>query len=165
MNGIVRIVGCGRWSMSDDRAGLLVAERLQGAALPDTVVRCTEDPLLELANDELLGVQLLVVVDAAPAAADHPPGTFASFRLDAFTLRSTASGMDTHSLDVGASLLLAGSLGLLPDDVRLYVVFGAGFDRGWEASPPVSAAVPYMARRIEQDVREWLGLMPCTNSE
>jgi hydrogenase maturation protease len=149
--------------MSDDRAGLLVAQQLQGMVLPDTIVRCTEDPLLELANDELLGVQLLVVVDAAAADADHPPGTFTSFRWDAVTLRSTASGMDTHTFDVGESLQLAGVLGLLPNDVRLYVVFGVGFDRGWEVSQPVSAVVPRIALRIEHDVQEWLRLRSCTN--
>ena len=72
----VRIVGCGRWSMGDDRVGLVVADRLADRNIPNTDVTRTETPGSELATETSDDLGLLVLIDATPADRDHPAGTF-----------------------------------------------------------------------------------------
>ena len=111
MSARVRIVGCGRQLMGDDQAGLLVADRLRDSDLLHTTVVCDEAPGSELAVGLDEAVELLIVVDAAPADATHAPGSFVriDYRAHPERLINSARG-DTHSLSVAHGLELAGAL-------------------------------------------------------
>ena len=157
MSARVRIVGCGRQLMGDDQAGLGVAQYLRGLHLPDTIVVCDESPGSELAVGLEGAVGLLIVVDAAPAGAAHKPGSFVrlDYRAHPEKFISSARG-DTHSLSVAQGLKLAETLGLLPESVWVYALFGVRFERTDELTGAVGAAIEVLAERVAQDVREWL---------
>lgn len=161
---MVRIVGCGRWAMSDDQAGLIVAERLRRHPLPDTTIIQTESPLTEFVDEAGEPVELLIVIDAAQADEGHPPGTVSRLdyreRADVLIPKSRTN---THALSVDAGLELADALGLLPACVWLYVIFGEAFDRGANVSRPVAEALDRLERRIADDVGKWLESRACTN--
>lgn len=153
----VRIVGCGRWSMGDDQAGLVVASCLTELGLPDTLVVGDETPGCGLVPEQADGTELLVLVDAAPADDAHPAGSFAriDYRKYAELLAEGTKGC-THTLGVSAGLRLAGELGVLPGHVWIYVLFGTRFERHLELSAAVREGVEPVVERIELDVKRWL---------
>jgi len=153
----VRIVGCGRWSMGDDQAGLAVADRLRHRAIPNVAVVGSEAPGTELPAGLGEAVELLVLIDAAVADERHPPGTSERIR-DRGQLKLAATGphRNTHSLNVDTGLRLAAALGTLPKDTWIYAIFGSNFDRCLELSPEVEAGIEPLTRRIEHEVRQWL---------
>ena len=164
MSAPVRIVGCGRWAMGDDQAGLTVADCLRRKNLPGTAVLIEEAPGAGLADESLGEVELLVIIDAARAGCRHPAGSFR--RIDyPEGLRgiSAASGVDTHSLGVAAGLELAAALGVLPAHVWIYLIFGASFDRALTPSSEVEAAIPRLVERVEQDITQWVEVRSCTS--
>jgi len=160
----VHIVGCGRWSMSDDRAGLIIAERLQNACADLGAIVASEDPVDALTDPAIAQTDLLIVVDASPATDSHPIGTFQ--RID-YRARREAIGKnrrgDTHTLSVETALELAEALGLLPPRVWIYVIFGTDFERGLALSDRVAAGVDGLVKRIEHDLRELTAACPCTS--
>ncbi len=164
MTGGVLIVGCGRWSMGDDQAGLLVAQRLQRRPPGDVEVIASECADAMLAHPGLSDCRLLVVVDAAPADADHPAGTFAQldYATDGRRLSGGSQG-NSHTLGIDAALQLGRTLGLLPPRVWVYVLFGAQFERTFSVSPRVRAGVRKLARHIVRNLGAFSERVPCTN--
>lgn len=153
----VRIVGCGRWSMGDDAAGLKAAEILADMSLPDTQVLVEESPLSAITEAGDVGAKLLVVVDAGAADARHPVGSYA--RVDFHSGPSLHTGgahVDTHTLGVASALEVADMIGTLPEYVWVYLIFGDRFERSLEVGGRVAEGVPALVDRIERDVREWL---------
>ena len=126
---------------------------------PGVEVRTSEAPGADLAA-ELEGVRLLVVVDAALAGDDFPPGTWRRIdygrddaRLIARHLaRPAVSG---HTLGVAEGLELARALGVLPPTVWIYVIAGGDFGYGAALTAPVEAAVSTVADQIRADVAAW----------
>ena len=164
MSGSVLIVGCGRWSMGDDQAGLVTAEQLAGLRLPQTTVALDESPGSGLAELMEGGEELLIVIDAARADARHPEGSFTRIDDGAFPRELRTRGLcGTHTLSVNAGLELARALGVLPADVWIYVIFGRTFDRSLGMREAVAAAVPRLVERVEDDVRAFLGVRSCTS--
>jgi len=144
--------------MGDDQAGLGVAQYLRGLHLPQTIVVCDESPGSELAVGLDEAVELLIVVDAAPADATHASGSFVRIDYRAHPERLISSARaDTHSLSVAQGLKLAETLGLLPESVWVYALFGTRFERTDELTGAVGAAIEVLGQRIGQDVKEWLG--------
>lgn len=164
MTGGVLIVGCGRWSMGDDQAGLLVARRLQRRPRGDVDVIASESTDALLAHPGLCDCRLLVVVDAALADTDHPPGTFARLDYTADSRRLSGGWRgNSHTLGVDTTLELGQTLGLLPPRVWVYVLFGERFDRSFALSPHVRAGVAKLARNIVREVNAPPEQVPCTN--
>lgn len=164
MTGGVLIVGCGRWSMGDDQAGLLVAQRLRRRPPGNIEVIASETADALLAHPGLSECRLLVVVDAAPADRRHLPGTFA--RLDYLTEGSRLLGGspgNSHTLGIDAALKLGQTLELLPPRVWVYVLFGERFERSFALSPRVSAGVKKLARHLVREVSALPEQVPCTN--
>ena len=160
----VRVVGCGRWSMGDDRAGLIVAERLRESCAGRASIVASEDPVDALTDPAVAATDLLIVIDASPASPNHPPGAFQ--RIDYRTMRERiGKGLrsDTHSLSVGTALELAEALGLLPPRVWIYVIFGMDFERELELSQRVAAGADELAEQIERDLRKLTAACPCTS--
>ncbi len=152
----IRIVGCGRRSMGDDQAGLLVAERLWQMHLPRAEVVVDEAPGSELAGGLSEEVELLVVVDAALADAVHAAGSFEriDYRSNPQIIKSRTRA-DTHSLSVATGLELAETLGLLPKTVWVYAIFGKDFTRRLDLCPETAAGIEPLAERIKSDLGNW----------
>lgn len=70
----------------------------------------------------------------------------------------------THDLGVRAGLELADALGILPDQVWLYVIFGDQFQRSQDLGNTVMEVLPTLAGQIESDVQKWIESKSCTNS-
>ena len=149
----IRIVGCGRWSMGDDQAGLVVAQRLAGTLGSEIDVIAGEDPIDLLTDPDVATADLLIIVDAAAGDDAHPAGTLARVTCDADTVASKLGrGLDTHSLGVGEALALAASLQNLPGEIWIYAIFGKCFERSGQLSPVVARAVDELAARITRDL-------------
>lgn len=151
----VRVLGCGRSLRRDDQTGLIIAARLERLALPGVHTMFSECPGADLL-DELDGVEVLVVVDAASATADAPPGTWTRIDYhdnpDRLHVRGTAN---THTAGLAAALSVGRQLGTLPPNVWAYVVAGADFGYGEGCSPAVERTIPSITRAIGRDVSRW----------
>ena len=138
-----RVAGIGVEDRGDDAAGLLVARLVRAAAPPGVdVVECPGDAgaLLELMD----GASRLVLVDAARGGR---PGSVERLPLGEIP---PAPARSTHGMGLAEALGVAAGLGVLPADVRVYVVHGQRFDAG-PVSPEVMAGVRKAARLVLQD--------------
>jgi hydrogenase maturation protease len=152
----VCVFGCGRWLRRDDQAGLMVAEKLAQADLPEADVRATESPAADLIAD-LDGVGLLVVVDAAQSGPNVPAGTWRrlEYGADPGRIGARPPPVDVHQLSVDTALRLAAEMGLLPPEVWVYAAAAGDCGYGEAMTPAVEAAVSELARRIPADIEAW----------
>ncbi len=157
MSDYIRIVGCGRWSMGDDQAGLALAQLLADREIEHCSITLDESPGSGLACECLDPIDLLIVIDAAHADAEHHTGSM--LRLDYHRDRGLFGNTfesTTHDLGVPAGLELADALGVLPSQVWLYAIFGDNFLRSGNLGNAVMTALPTLAGQVESDVQEWL---------
>ncbi|GAQ50359.1 hydrogenase maturation protease [Streptomyces acidiscabies] len=150
----VVVIGVGNEFRHDDGVGWAVIARLRERAKqrslpPGTVLTtCDGDPgrLIGLWD----GATLAVVVDAAHA---HPgtPGRVHRLELDGGRL-APPSATSSHGLGLGEAVELARILDRLPEHVIVYAVEGADGSFGTGLSPAVAAAVPVVARAVEEDI-------------
>jgi hydrogenase maturation protease len=150
--------------MGDDRAGLAAAELLRQRALPRTVVELDEAPGGNLATESPDGVELLIIIDAARADERHPTGTLERFDYrEGPPIAAPGRQGNTHGLSVDTGLELGNALGVLPQHVWIYVLFGEDFGRKMGAGEAIDSGVIRLADRVERDVRDFLGAGSCTN--
>ncbi len=62
----------------------------------------------------------------------------------------------THAWGVAQAVALGRVLGALPPYLVVYGIEGQDFGPGREVSPEVARAVPEVARRIRQEIKEYL---------
>ncbi len=160
----VNIIGGGRSQRRDDQLGLEEADRLARRTPTGCQVCRSEDPGTDLLLD-LDGVRLLALIDAAACSPRLAEGRICRLRyqpaapgseLSAFERLPLGATHSTHLLSVGEGLRIAEQLGLLPQEVWIYVVGAVDFGYGPELSPCVGRALPRLERRIRADVRTWL---------
>lgn len=189
----VLIVGCGSPHRRDDQSGLRVVERLESdggassfalsqAVAPERppMVRLmtSESPGADLLA-ELDGVELLIILDAAPASPAMPLGTWrrlgwrgaqpivrSAFQGDRSQHRRGAGrprivdshrprAASPHALGVNEALRLGETLGLLPGEVWIYAIAGIDFGHGEALSDGVESAIAEVAQAVRADVLEW----------
>jgi WS/DGAT/MGAT family acyltransferase len=141
---VTRVVGLGAEDRGDDAAGLLVARLVRTAAPPGVeVVECGGDAgaLLECLD----GADRVIVVDAARGGR---PGSLERLPLAAIP---RAAARSTHGMGLAEALGVAAELGVLPADVRVYVVHGRRFDPG-PVGPEVAAGVRTAAGLVLRDI-------------
>lgn len=149
------ILGCGRWSMTDDQAGLLAAQRVARHAPAGVRVLVEEDPCCALGSALTVPTDALWVVDSALADEAHPAGTWKVVELHDVADSLKTRGATTHGLNLPLALDLAAALGTLPRHVRLYLVFVKSIGRGLEVTPGVAQAVERVVQRILGDLGSW----------
>jgi hydrogenase maturation protease len=114
------IVGCGNLLAGDDAFGPRVVEALQARQLPGAEIVDLGMRPFGLA-ERLEDCKELVIVDAAEASEDFPPGRL--IVVDYFAERRPALRQDvalsTHGLSIAAELELARQLGTLPPRVSI----------------------------------------------
>jgi hydrogenase maturation protease len=132
------LIGIGNDWRSDDAAGLEVARRLGGLALPGEPIGLVE--ALDGAGD-------VTVVDAVFSGA--APGTVHEFEAGAEPLPVVLFGSSsTHALGLAEAIEIARSLGRLPGRVRVLGIEGVSFGYGRGLSPEVEKAVEECTRSI-----------------
>jgi hydrogenase maturation protease len=132
----------GHRDRGDDAAGPLVGDRLRAAGI--CLLDCREDPTRLL--DELEGLDLLVVVDAARNAA--PAGTLLRVEARNEPLPADLRLASTHAFGIGDALEIARALGRGPARVVVHAVAGERFGLGDTPSPAVTAALAPLAERV-----------------
>jgi hydrogenase maturation protease len=145
VTGAVLVAGVGNIFLGDDGFGPEVVRRLAGRPLPPEV-RVVDYGIrgMHLAYDLLDGVDLLVLVDAAPRGGQ--PGDVVVLEVGAEHLGD--GDFDAHGMEPTAMLASLGALGgRLP---RTYVVGCEPADtaEGIGLSPPVQAAVDGAVRTV-----------------
>jgi hydrogenase maturation protease len=136
----VTIVGLGS-PFGDDRIGWCVADAL-ARQLPAAAARIVklDRPATGLL-DEIAGRRRALLVDAAVDGAS--PGTLHSLPLEALSAADTAAS--SHALGVAEALALGWSLGVLPTELRLYLV---SIDP-LQTRPGVQELTPAVAAAVE----------------
>lgn len=142
----IRVIGVGS-EQGDDAAGLAVAERLRGTALPVNVdvVACPR-PGLDLL-DEFAGTEAVVVVDAMQSGS--PVGTVRRIPLDSL---QPQRGFSSHTLGVAEALELGKVLGRLPPRVEI-----VGIECGSTGEDTLSPAVAMSITAAAEEVLVLLG--------
>ncbi len=157
--GAIKVIGIGQSLRGDDAAGL-AAVRLWLATYPANANRsAVQVEMAELPGISLLdllqGVTVAILVDALHSGAQ--PGSI--HILSQEQLESFQSGAGSaHGLGIAEALSLGRQLvpGGLPEKLVLIGIEAGQFDLGEALSPPVQAALPEAAKKIEQLVDQAL---------
>ena len=151
---LIRIIGVGNTFRCDDAAGLLVVRQLRQANLPQ--VEMVESPSTGSAiADTWKNAARVIVVDAMVAGG--APGTL--YRFDAHALQATlpiSHSPSSHGWGLSEALTLGKVFQNLPPVLIIYGIEGENFALGDALSPPVAAAIPEVARRINEEIQDWL---------
>ena len=132
------VCGIGNPMLKDDRAGIEVAERLDGI-IEGVATEVIYGVGFEV-NDKIMGYEDVVIVDAAKMG--HPPGTVLSVSVeDIFSDHMLAS---SHALTLGSTLKVGYEL--FPDDMpkRLSIILIEAedyFEFTKQCSAPVTRAI------------------------
>jgi hydrogenase maturation protease len=154
----IKLIGVGNTFRGDDAAGLLVVRGLQKEIPPP--VEITECPGTGSAiADAWQNADRVILVDAVVAGG--APG--AIYRFDAHALQATlpvSHSPSSHGWGLSEALALGKVFQNLPPVLIIYGIEGENFGLGEGLSPAVAAALPEVARRITQEIQEWLGQGP-----
>lgn len=143
------VIGLGNPFRGDDACGLLVARRLRDRVTG--VARVLDRPVLGPDLLELWeGRMLAVVVDAMQTG--RPPGTLHRIEVGTQPLPASLATTSSHGFSLAQAVALGQTLGRMPKRLLLFGIEATSFDPGTPPSPPVEAAVPQMARRIEAEL-------------
>lgn len=156
------VLGIGNPDRGDDAAGRRVA-RLLRRMLPDDVEVAEQDGEATALLARLDGAAAAYLVDACASGA--PAGTVRRFDAGAAPLPQAAFGVSTHGFGLAEAVELARSLGQLPKRCIVYAIEGQSFELGAPLSPPVSAVIADVVRRVEAEIAstpESEGVSRCT---
>lgn len=150
---MITVIGVGNPFRGDDGVGRVVARRLRDR-VPNGVgiVEASGEGAELMAAWE--GSDTVVVIDAVQAGG--APGRV--YRLDAHAedIPRAFFNYSTHAFSVAEAVELARALRSLPPRLILYGVEGRIFDAGEGLSPGVEQAVDRVARRVLDDLSEWM---------
>ncbi|MFC9819582.1 hydrogenase maturation protease [Streptomyces erythrochromogenes] len=154
------VIGIGNEFRRDDGVGwatiaLLRAREAQRPLPSGTeLARCDGDPGRLISLWE--GKAVTLVVDACFPPAAQPGRTHRWCGSSGKVPHPAAAGrQSTHGLGLAEALCLADALGRGPGRLIVYAVEGADRSLGTGLTPAVAAALPYLVRRIEEDVRQY----------
>ena len=139
------VIGVGNRDRGDDAAGPTVCDRLAELS-PSVRTVVIEGNVLDLparwsADDDV------VIVDAAAPRGE--PGRVVE--VDALGARLRApSTVSTHTVDVGAAIELARTIGRLPRSLQVIGIEAATDEHGAPLTPAVAEAVEAVARRLAE---------------
>jgi hydrogenase maturation protease len=146
------ILGVGNPLMGDDALGVLAAQQLQARSdLPSDVVVIdggTEGigliPVME-------PYRRVILVDAVPM--ELPAGTIRRFTWQDIRLPVREHPLSLHQSDLAEALVLAETLGCLPQEVVIYGVQPQNTDWDHSLSLPVERALPALITALINEVR------------
>lgn len=147
------VLGMGNPILSDDRVGLLVAERVRAVAPPHVDVEQSEVAGLRLL-ELLRGYDKVVILDAlkSPAGAGRAPGDIVRFKASEF--RGGHRYGSAHSIGLATALELGRRLGYdMPAEVVVLAVEAEDVETfGEELSPAVAAAAERLVAMVLEEV-------------
>ncbi len=149
----MRVIGLGTRAGTDDQVGLELASRLRDRSLDGEIsVEIWENAdaatvaagLLELDSEVML-------VDAADLELE--PGQYRVFTDQEAILKTKRDAVSVHGIGLGDGLALARELGF-EQTVRVFAVQPFDVSPGLGLSEEMSARIPGLARRLEEEI-EW----------
>ena len=146
---MIVVVGCGHPDRGDDAVGLLVAQDVERANLPDVRVELigTDGLALFQAWD---GCDSCIVIDAM--VSGQAPGTVMVLREADWDLLRTPPACSTHSLGPAQALRLGAALGTLPPNIVVIGVEGAHFEQGAELSSAMRSGIGSATCRVIEEI-------------
>jgi hydrogenase maturation protease len=139
----------------DDQAGLIAAETLARTGVEGADIVTSETPAIDILT-HLDGISLLILIDAAKATDDHPPGAWKRVEYHhSFFVGRPGLSLDSHALGVDAALAIAQAIGNLPEDVWIYAIAARDIGYGPGLTRKVKLAVNRLTRSIPADIRTW----------
>ena len=136
------VIGIGNVFRSDDAAGWIIAERLDGRR-SDTVLRHNGEPTSLMALWK--GCDQVILIDAVRSGA--PAGTVT--RLDVSEVALPPNWVtSTHSMGVREAIELARLFGSLPESVIVYGIEADTVEIGDELSNEVAAAIDQLVEEL-----------------
>ncbi len=149
----VLVLGLGNDVLSDDAAGLLIAEAVRArlAGEPAIEAKATTEMGLALL-DEIVDRESVILIDSVQTGRVPPGHIHEPAMEDLSRVLTTAP----HFLGVGETLALGKHLGLaMPKEVRIFAIEVADpFTLGTDLSPAVRQAVAAAADRVTAKARE-----------
>ena len=154
MTAAIRILGIGS-PFGDDRAGWEAAALLQqrcrvGAADRQVDIRTLDRPGLLLVG-QLAGTASLVLIDAVRSGA----AIGAIHRFTGSELSRRRPEVSSHAGGVMEAVQLARALGDVASNLLIFGIEADPANLGDNLTPAVSAALPELVRRIEEQVTVW----------
>jgi hydrogenase maturation protease len=143
------MLGIGNPDRGDDAAGRRVA-RLLRRMLRDDVEVAEHDGEATTLLARLDGAAAAYLVDACASGA--PAGAVHRFDAGAAPLPQAAFGLSTHGFGLFEAVELARSLRQLPGRCVVYAIEGQSFELGAPLSPPVSAVIADVVRRVGAEI-------------
>lgn len=158
----ILISGAGNVLRGDDGFGIVLAQRLENAGLPEAVTIMESGTAgLTLVQEMLNRYDGVIVLDVV--RRNKPPGTLVMLHPSVADIGSLTEGQrsdfyaDTHQADPSASLVLAQALGCLPKRARVLGCEPLEVDDCiTELTAPVAAALPEAERMVIETVHQWL---------
>jgi hydrogenase maturation protease len=150
----ILVAGIGNIFLGDDGFGSEVVRNAE-VGQDDPSVRVTDYGIsgMHLAYDLLEGWDTLVLVDAVPSRGN--PGALHVFQADHESdpeSASTATGLDSHSMDPAAVFASLRALGGSPPYTVVIGCEAGSVEEGIGLTEPVAKAVPRAARAVEEIV-------------
>jgi len=152
----IAVLGLGNPVVSDDRAGLAVAQRLsrllEEAPLENVSVLESQRGGFELI-DLLSGFTHAVLVDCL-SLPDPMPGRIRRLRLQ--DVAGSARLINAHEISIGDAFELARRMGLpMPENVEIFAIEGGDTSTlSEEMTPAVAAVIDPLARAIYAELAE-----------
>lgn len=141
------VCGIGNPMLKDDRAGIEVAERIEGSGLP-VDVEIIYGVGFEV-NDKIMGYDDVIIIDAAKIG--YPAGTITEVTVDEiFSDHKLAS---SHAMTLGSTLKVGYQLfpEEMPARLRILLIEAEDYyEFTRECSPTVEAAIARTVRLIEE---------------
>lgn len=141
---MIRVIGLGS-PFGEDRAGWLVADRLQGRLTDEVEVVALDRPGAAVVN-WMRDCEHLVLIDAV--LAPERRGEFARLAPDDLVHPAPVSG---HGIDLAQSLALAYTLGKAPETVEIYGLYISDLEN---ISQAISRAAERLADHLETHLRK-----------
>jgi len=141
------ILGLGNPILSDDSAGLKVAEIVRQRLALDPSIEVSEDYSGGLRlMERMIGYDQVIIVDAI-CTGTHPPGSVLYLNSDDLPTQHTAS---THDINLPTALQLAATLNLkMPERIRIIAIEAENvLDFSEQCSPAVTLALPHAAEVV-----------------
>ena len=152
---VVQVIGVGNALRGDDAAGLEVVARVGDEPGLERIVH--EGEPIELL-DRWTAADAAVLVDTVRSGASA--GTIHRLDVSADALPSALAPATGHTIDLGAVIELARTLGRLPARVVVFGIEGVRFDSGSVLSPEVAAAIDSLADTVLREARLLLRAPP-----
>ena len=152
------VLGLGNILLGDEGVGVRVVERLLERYTFGEGVLVLDGGTLGLdLLPYLEGASRLLVIDAVQAG--KPPGTLIRLEGDQVPVFLDASKVSAHQEGLEDLLAVAALKGYLPDPVVLWGAQIRSLRVGLELSPPVSAQVEPLVRKVLEELARW-GIQP-----